>query len=210
MARALVEVAPDLHNVLELLEDLHQMESGPPGAKRLRRRGEDDPDQHDAVQHDAVQHDPGPQRPVGLCSDEHGVSAAVFGLLVSYVAVGLSLLVALLLAAVLVGLVVPVGARCDADGPGRAQPSRSYRALCPAARPGDPGPGRAGTLASQRRSSEQPARRSGGGAVWVNNTWQRPRSIDRGRCHELAVRRLCGDGRRRTRWPSRRPAATAH
>ncbi len=42
----------------------------------------------------------------------YGVWAAVFGLLVSYVAVGLSLLIAVLLAglaAAVVGLVVPVG-----------------------------------------------------------------------------------------------------
>ncbi len=53
-----------------------------------------------------------PQRPVGLYSSVYGVWAAVFALLVSYVAVGLSLLIAVLLAglaAVLVGLVVPVG-----------------------------------------------------------------------------------------------------
>jgi len=50
LARALVQVAPDLHNVLELLEDLHQLASGLPGAKRLRRRGEDDPDQPDPDQ----------------------------------------------------------------------------------------------------------------------------------------------------------------
>lgn len=53
-----------------------------------------------------------PQRPVGLYSSMYGVWAAVFALLVSYVAVGLSLLIAVLLAglaAVLVGLVVPVG-----------------------------------------------------------------------------------------------------
>jgi len=47
LARALVEVAPDLHNVLELPEDLHQLASGLPGAKRLRRCGEGDPDQPD-------------------------------------------------------------------------------------------------------------------------------------------------------------------
>jgi len=47
LARALVGVAPDLHKVLELLAGLHQLASGLPGAKRLRRRGEDDPDQPD-------------------------------------------------------------------------------------------------------------------------------------------------------------------
>ncbi len=53
-----------------------------------------------------------PRRPVGLYSSVYGVWAAVFGLLVSYLAVGLSLLIAVLLAglaAALVGLVVPVG-----------------------------------------------------------------------------------------------------
>jgi len=53
-----------------------------------------------------------PRRPVGLYSSVYGVWAAVFGLLVSYVAVGLSLLIAVLLAglaAAVVGLVVPVG-----------------------------------------------------------------------------------------------------
>jgi hypothetical protein len=47
-----------------------------------------------------------------LYSGVYGASAAVFGLLVSYVAVGLSLLIAVLLAglaAVVVGLVAPVG-----------------------------------------------------------------------------------------------------
>jgi hypothetical protein len=49
-SRSVVDQAgpgPDLHNVLKLLEDLHQLASGLPGAKRLRRRGEDDPDQPD-------------------------------------------------------------------------------------------------------------------------------------------------------------------
>ena len=53
-----------------------------------------------------------PRRPVGLYSSVYGVWAAVFGLLVSYVAVDLSLLIAVLLAglaAAVVGLVVPVG-----------------------------------------------------------------------------------------------------
>ncbi len=53
-----------------------------------------------------------PQRPVTLYSSVYGVWAAVLALLVSYVAVGLSLLIAVLLAvfaAVVVGLVAPVG-----------------------------------------------------------------------------------------------------
>jgi len=52
-----------------------------------------------------------PQRPVTLYSSMYGLWAAVFALLVSYLAVGLSLVIAVLLAgfaAAVVGLVVPV------------------------------------------------------------------------------------------------------
>ncbi len=40
LATQLQAVAPDLHNLLELVEDLHRLVSNLPGAKRLRRRAE--------------------------------------------------------------------------------------------------------------------------------------------------------------------------
>jgi carbon monoxide dehydrogenase subunit G len=43
LIRALSDAAPDVHNVLEILDDLHQLASGLPGAKLLRKRGVEGP-----------------------------------------------------------------------------------------------------------------------------------------------------------------------
>ncbi len=42
LAKQLEQVAPDLHQMLELLDDVHRVVSGLPGVGRLRRRGADE------------------------------------------------------------------------------------------------------------------------------------------------------------------------
>lgn len=53
MLKSLDRVGPDLHEVLEIVEDLRRMVTGLPGMRLLRRRGEDEPPPIEGSVHDA-------------------------------------------------------------------------------------------------------------------------------------------------------------